>query len=148
MEPRISIVTLGVSSLEQSRKFYRDGIGWAEASANDDIAFYQLGAVVLGLYPRVKLAEDAQVNDDGPHQFSGMTLAHNCRSEAEVDAVLDHAVAAGAKLQKAAEKVFWGGYSGYFADPDGYLWEVAHNPFAIIDENGVLRIAPGTAESE
>lgn len=141
MQPRISIVTLGVSDLAASRAFYRDGLGWPEASSStDDIAFYQLGSIVFGLYPRDKLAEDAQVDNDGPHRFSGMTLAYNCESADDVDVVLAHAVKAGARLQKPAEKVFWGGYSGYFADPDGFLWEVAHNPFSVLDENGVLHI--------
>lgn len=140
IEPRISIVALGVSNLEQSRTFYRDGLGWEEASSAENIVFFQLGPIVLSLYPRDLLAEDACVEDDGPHKFSGVTLAHNCRNEEEVDAVLAHAKRGGATIVKPAQKVFWGGYSGYFADPDGHLWEVAHNPFATIDADGVLRV--------
>lgn len=140
MAPRISIVTLGVTDLHRSRQFYSDGLGWNVASADENIAFFQLGTIVLGLYPRDKLAEDACVEDDGPHRFSGVTLAYNCSSDSEVDDVLSFAESAGATIMKPAQKVFWGGYSGYFADPDGHLWEVAHNPFSTIDENGVLHI--------
>lgn len=145
MTPRINIVTLGVTDLSASRAFYRDGLGWPEASGNDNIAFFQLGPIVLGLYPRGMLAEDAEVEDDGPHGFTGVTLAHNCRNEDEVDAVLGHAKAAGATIAKPAQKVFWGGYSGYFADPDGHLWEVAYNPFSTLDANGVLTISQDDA---
>ena len=135
MEPRISIVTLGISDMKRARTFY-ERLGFVASSASQDsITFLRAGGIVLALYGRAALAEDALVADSEPG-FSGMTLAHNCRSEAEVDTVIAHAVACGATLQKPAQKVFWGGYSGYFADPDGHLWEVAYNPFLPLDQNG------------
>ncbi len=135
MEPRISIVTLGISDMKRARTFY-ERLGFVASSASQDsITFLRAGGIVLALYGRAALAEDAHVADSEPG-FSGMTLAHNCRSEAEVDTVIAHAVACGATLQKPAQKVFWGGYSGYFADPDGHLWEVAYNPFLPLDQNG------------
>ena len=127
MEPRISIVTLGVADLEASRRFYRDGLGLPLRAGPDSIAFFETGGTWLGLYPRELLAEDAQVAAAGSG-FRGVTLAHNVRSKAEVDATIEQAVAAGATLQKQATDAEWGGYSGYFADPDGHLWEVAWNP--------------------
>ncbi len=134
MQPRINIVTLGVHNFERALKFYRDGLGWTPSSASqDDVAFFQLGGLVLALYPRDKLAEDALVDPQGSG-FSGLTLAYNTKSEAEVDEVLQTVVSLGATLVKPAQKVFWGGYSGYFADPEGHLWEVAWNPFFAFDE--------------
>jgi len=131
MQPRISIVTLGVSDLERSKRFYRDGLGLPLKDDNPDIAFFTLRGTWLALYPRKLLAEDATVPADGSG-FCGVTLAHNVASKAEVERALAEAVKAGAKLVKPAQDVFWGGYSGYFADPDGFLWEVAWNPhFAI-----------------
>lgn len=127
MEPRISIVTLGVADLEASRRFYRDGLGLPLREGSDDIAFFETAGSWLGLYPRELLAEDAQVDAAGSG-FRGVTLAHNVRSKEEVDATLAQAVAAGATLKKKAVDAVWGGYSGYFADPDGHLWEVAWNP--------------------
>lgn len=130
MEPRISIVTLGVGDLGRATAFYRDGLGLppindAEAQG---IAFFQLKGLRLALYPRAELAADAGVADPGPQPFSGITLAHNLRSKAEVDALFAHVAAIGARIVKRPRDVFWGGYSGYFADPDGHLWEVAWNP--------------------
>ncbi|HUG60493.1 MAG TPA: VOC family protein, partial [Methylomirabilota bacterium] len=107
------------------------------AASQDDVAFYQLGPIVLGLFPRDKLAEDAKVANDGAG-FDGVALAQNVASPEAVDAALAFAVDCGATLVKAGERVFWGGYSGYFADPDGHLWEIAHNPFFAMDENGNL----------
>jgi uncharacterized protein len=134
MQPRISLITLGVQNFERALKFYRDGLGWPISSASqDDVAFFQLGGLVLSLYPRDKLAEDAQIDPAGSG-FSGITLAYNAKSEAEVDEVLQTVVNLGATLIKPAQKVFWGGYSGYFADPEGHLWEVAWNPFFEFDE--------------
>ena len=104
------------------------------------MTFFSAGGVVLALYGRAALAEDAHVSDQAPTGFSGVTLAHNCRSEAEVDAVLREACAAGATLRKPAQNVFWGGYSGYFADPDGHLWEVAYNPFFPLHDDGRLNL--------
>ena len=137
MEPRISIVTLGVTDLPRSVAFYRDGLGLPlQDEDTESIAFFECKGTWLALYPRGALADDAGVPTEGSG-FSGVTLAHNVRSREEVDAVLKEAVAAGATLVKAAQDVFWGGYSGYFADPEGYLWEVAWNPgFPIDPENG------------
>ncbi len=131
MKPKISIITLGVRDLDKSLRFYRDGLGFPTHNYKEDegIVFFRLEGSWLALYPRDKLAEDAKIPDTGSG-FSGITLAHNVKSPADVDAVVKQAVAAGAKLVKQPQKVFWGGYSGYFADPDGFLWEVAHNPFS------------------
>ncbi|MDH5670939.1 MAG: VOC family protein [Myxococcales bacterium] len=127
MRPRISMITLGVADLERSVRFYEQGLGLPRKGQQPTVAFFNLDGTWLGLYGREALAEDAEVPSQG-QGFAGFALAHNVATEAEVDAVLAQAVAAGATLVKKAQKVFWGGYSGYFADPDGHLWEVAHNP--------------------
>ncbi len=127
MEPRISIVTLGVSDIERSVRFYCDGLGLPTDYSSGNVALFQTAGTWLGLYSREALAEDATVPSEG-HGFTGVTLAHNVRSQPEVDAVLAEAHAAGATIVKPAQDLFWGGYSGYFADPDGHLWEVAWNP--------------------
>ena len=128
MEPRISIITLGVSNLQRSTAFYRDGLGLPLSdNSAEGVSFFELRGTWLGLYPREALAEDATVPAAGSG-FPGITLAHNVASKQQVDALLKEAEAAGAKIVKPAQDVFWGGYSGYFADPDGYLWEVAWNP--------------------
>lgn len=138
MRQKLSIVTLGVKDLTRSRKFYQDGLGWTPSSASqDNIIFFDLGGVGLVLFPIDELAKDATVASDRSG-FSGITLAHNTRSVEEVDRVLQKAEQAGAKIIKKAQKVFWGGYSGYFADPDGHLWEVAWNPFIEFDEKDAL----------
>lgn len=120
------MITLGVNELERSILFYEQGLGLPRMASPPEVAFFTLNGTWLGLFGRESLAEDAGVSATGSG-FSGFSLAHNVASEAEVDAVLQQAVAAGASLVKPGQKVFWGGYSGYFADPDGYLWEVAHN---------------------
>lgn len=136
MRQKLTLVTLGVNDLDISIKFYRDGLGWKPSKASQDsIVFFDLGGVGLSLYPRNLLAEDATVSSEGTG-FSGITLAHNAKSIEEVDYVLHKAEQAGAKIIKKAQKVFWGGYSGYFSDPDGYLWEVAWNPSFEIDKKG------------
>ena len=128
MEPRISIVTLSVTDLPRSVRFYRDGLGLSLYSENtESIAFFQNRGAWLALYPREALASDVGISADGSG-FSGVTLAHNVRSKREVDELLRVAVEAGATLVKPAEDTFWGGYSGYFADPDNHLWEIAWNP--------------------
>lgn len=138
LPPRVNLVTLGVGDLAASIAFYTR-LGWrSSASAgSDEVAFFALGNLVLGLYPRHLLAQDAQVADTGPG-FSGVTLAINLASEQAVDEAMAAALAAGARQAKAPEKVFWGGYSGYFADPDGHLWELAFNPFFPQDEAGLI----------
>ena len=128
MQPRISLVTLGVTNLQRSVEFYESGLGLRRFEPiSDDVAFFVLNGTWLGLYPWEKLAEDAEVDGTGTG-FRGVTLAHNLHSRAAVDQLIDLAVQAGATLRKAPRDVFWGGYSGYFADPDGHLWEVAWNP--------------------
>ncbi len=127
MKPRISMITLGVRDLAASIAFYERGLGLPRMASPPEVAFFTLDGTWLGLYGREALAEDATLPAEG-HGFAGVALAHNVASEAEVDAVLEQAVAAGARLVKPGQKAFWGGYSGYFADPDGHLWEVAHNP--------------------
>jgi len=139
MEQRLSLITLGVSDLNRSREFY-ERLGWRRSMAKSDgIVFFQAGGMALALYPRDELAKDAKVSAEA-QGFSGITLAHNTRSRAEVDSVLKEAAAAGAKIVKPAEEAFWGGYSGYFSDPDGFLWEVAWNPFFPITEDGSIKI--------
>ena len=127
MKPRISMITLGVSDLETSIKFYQEGLGFPKMESPPEVAFFTLNGSWLGLYSRESLAEDATVAPEGSG-FTGFTLSHNVASEAEVDQTIEQAVSVGATLVKPPQKVFWEGYSGYFKDPDGYLWEVAYNP--------------------
>ena len=127
MEPRISMITLGVSDLARATAFYRDGLGLPPHGDFPGITFFKLRGTWLALFPREELALDAQVATGG-QGFSGITLAHNVGSRAEVDAVLSEAAKAGAQITKPAGDTDWGGYSGYFCDPDGTLWEVAWNP--------------------
>jgi uncharacterized protein len=135
LKPRINIITLGVSDVTRSKAFYeRLGLKQSKMS-NENIGFFDLNGVVLSVYNHDALAEDAKLKRNAPPAFRGVSLAWNCANMAEVDVVLAHAVACGAWQVKAAEKVFWGGYSGYFADPDGHLWEVAHNPFVKFDKD-------------
>ena len=128
MKPRISMITLGVRDMDRSVRFYEQGLGLPRMESPPEVAFFTLNGSWLGLYGREALAEDVGVSAAGSG-FAGVTLAHNVDSEAAVDALLAQAAAAGATLVKPAQRVFWGGYSGYFADPDGHLWEVAYNPF-------------------
>ncbi|HUO88716.1 MAG TPA: VOC family protein [Rhizomicrobium sp.] len=130
MKSKISIVTLGVRDFAKSLAFYRDGLGFEPHNykEGEEHVMFRMEGSWLSLYPRRLLAEDATVPDDG-RGFSGVTLAHNVKSRAAADAVFALAVSKGAKPVKTPQDVFWGGYSGYFADPDGYLWEIAYNPF-------------------
>ncbi len=129
MEPRISILTLGVSDLERSTRFYRDGLGFPVHDAGgEEITFFALHNVLLALYPRDALAADIGQPDqrgEPPPPWQGFTIAHNVATRAEVDSVLREAETAGAHVVKRAAETFWGGYAGYFADPDGFVWEVA-----------------------
>lgn len=139
LERRISIVTLGVEDVSRATAFY-ERLGWVRSSVSQPtITFIQLKGVVLALFSRQSLAEDAGI-ENSPKGFSGMTLAHNAGSDAEVDSIFAFALSVGAQSVKPPHKVFWGGYSGYFADPDGHLWEVAHNPYVTMDENGHLQL--------
>ena len=126
-DPRISMITLGVRDLARSVEFYENGLGLPRMESPPSVAFFTLDGTWLGLYGRDALAEDAEVSPEGSG-FAGFSLAHNLSSEEAVDALFAQAVAAGARAVKQPQHVFWGGYSGYFADPDGHLWEVAHNP--------------------
>lgn len=128
MKPRISMITLGVRDLAASTRFYRDGLGLPPLESPPGVAFFALTGTWLALFGRDDLAADAGVDAAGGG-FGGISLAHNLDSEAAVDAQMAEAAAAGARIVKPAQKTSWGGYAGYFADPDGHLWEIAHNPF-------------------
>ncbi|MGB5208836.1 MAG: VOC family protein [Azonexus sp.] len=139
MRQTISFVTLGVRDLARSRAFYR-ALGWQEsAGSKEAVAFFQVGNFAFALFGRDDLAADAGVAAAG-QGFAGFTLAHNVPSEADVDATLQEAVAAGGALVAAGNRAPWGGFRGYFADPDGFLWEVCHNPFFPLDEHGFVRL--------
>ena len=137
MEQRISLITLGVADLRRAMDFYA-ALGWEGSSPDDDVAFFQAGGMVLALWDRAKLAADSGVTDSPG--WGGVTLAHNVRSPAEVDAVIEQAAAAGGTVARPGAKTFWGGYSGAFHDPDGHPWEVAHNPTWTIADDGSVRL--------
>ena len=130
MKPKISLITLGVRDFDRAFAFYSQGLGFEahNHAEGEDFCMFRLEGTWLALFPRDQLAADAGIEDDG-RAPAGFARAHNVGSETEVDAVFAKAIAAGGHAQKAPQKTFWGGYSGYFADPDGHLWEVAHNPF-------------------
>jgi len=137
MQPRLSLVTLGVADVAKSRAFY-EAWGWKASSASQpQVVFFQANGLALALFGRADLAKDAHV-EDRPTGFAAVTLAYNARSKAEADEVFARAISAGAKAVKPLQDVFWGGYSGYFSDPDGHLWEVAWNPSFPLDEQGHL----------
>jgi len=127
MEPRLSFVTLGVTELERATRFYQDVLRLPLLPSPPSISFFELGQTWLALYPREELAADAGVPAEGSG-FPGFTLSHNVRSEAEVDQLLGEVALGGGRIIKAGQRADWGGYTGYFADPDGFLWEVAWNP--------------------
>ncbi len=134
MEQRLSLVTLGVRDLARARAFY-ESLGWrTEAAPEDDVVFFQAGGLVVALWDRAALAADSGVEDAGG--FGGVTLALNVRSPAEVDGVLEEARTAGARIARGGAETFWGGYSGVFVDPDSHPWEVAHNPFWTVTDEG------------
>jgi catechol 2,3-dioxygenase-like lactoylglutathione lyase family enzyme len=136
MEQRLTIVTLGVSDLKKSTTFYTDLFGWEKLpSSNDDITFIRLNGILVSLYGREKLAEDATIDPQG-QGFKGFTLAYNTRSKEEVDQLIADLESKGVQIVKRPQEVFWGGYSGYIADPDNNLWEIAFNPFLPLDNAG------------
>lgn len=140
MEQRVSLITLGVDDLARARQFYEDGLGWTPHHKSEgDIAFYQLPGMGLALFPRAALLEDAKLPADTP-RGAILSLALNARSTDEVDAIFAEVAAAGARIVKPPEEVYWGGYSGYFADPDGHLWEVAWNPGFPVAEDGTVSL--------
>jgi len=139
MEQRVSLITLGVKDLDRSLRFYQ-ALGWKRGNKDAGVVFFQLPGFILALWSRAALVEDAGIADG--NGFGGMALAYNARSRSETDATLNEAVAAGARLLKAAQETPWGGYSGYFADPDGHVWEVAPNPGWTIDAAGRVSLMP------
>ena len=140
MEQRVSLITLGVRDLERARAFY-EALGWTtRAEPGDDVVFFQAGGMIVALWDRAALAEDSGV-EDSPG-YGGITLAHNVRSPAEVDAVVEEARAAGATITREPGETFWGGYSAAFTDPDGHPWEIAHNPRWTIHDDGSVSLAP------
>lgn len=139
MEQRLSLITLGVADVARSRAFY-EALGWKASGTGDaSVVFFQLGGIVLALFGRAALAEDARMPAEGSG-FRGVALAYNTRAKEDVAAVLTEAGRAGGRILKPAQDAFWGGHSGYFADPDGHLWEVAWNPDFAIDADGNIRL--------
>ncbi len=142
MDQRLSVVTLGVADLSRARRFYETGLGWKAArGSSEHVVFFQAGGMVVALFPLTELAKDASIANDG-HGFGGITLAQNLRTKEDVDAALAQAKAAGARILKPAQDTFWGGYSGYFAEPDGHPGDVAWNPHWNLDAGGNVKI-PG-----
>jgi hypothetical protein len=139
MDARITMISLGVKNLERATAFYENILGWEKtAASNEMISFFQLNGILLGLYGWVPLAEDAGVPAKG-EGFRGVALAYNTRLKEEVDAIFEELKEKGVTIVKAPEEVFWGGYSGYFSDPEGHLWEVAWNPYLPLDEEGNVK---------
>ena len=137
VEQRVSLITLGVADLDRARAFY-EALGWRRGNDSDEVVFFQAGGTIFALWSRESLAEDSGVEDGGG--WGGVTLAYNARSSAEVDAVIEEARRAGARIVREGAATFWGGYSGAFVDPDGHPWEVAHNPRWTILEDGSIRL--------
>ena len=136
MEQRLSIIGLGVKDLKASCHFYENKLGWTKLkSSNENIVFFQLNGLLFSLYPREKLAEDATVNSSG-NGFKAFSLAYNTQSQEEVDTLILTLEKKGVKIIKKPQKVFWGGYSSYIADPDDNLWEIAFNPYMSFDKDG------------
>lgn len=141
MEQRVSVITLGVADLERSTAFY-EALGWSgQSPPGGGIVFFQAGGLVVGLWGREQLAEDSAVSDSGG--WGGITLAHNVATPDEVDRILDEAEAAGATIGRRGSKAFWGGYNGVFLDPDGHAWEIAHNPYWPIADDGTIHMPDG-----
>jgi uncharacterized protein len=142
MEPRVSLLTLGVSDLERAVAFYRDGLGWPKSEVGgDEVAFFETGGVVIALFPRTSFADDADVDLDNVEHggFARVSLAHNVTEEGQVDVVLAEAAQAGATIVKEAQEIFFGRH-GFFADPEGFLWEVAWNPSFPIAADGSIEL--------
>jgi uncharacterized protein len=140
MRQKLNLITLGVNDFERSVAFFEKGLGWKKSSASvESLALFPLGGIVLALHPRQDLAADVSVSPEGSG-FSGITLSYNAKSETEVEEVLEKVQRLGASVIKPAQKVYWGGYSGYFKDLDGHLFEVAHNPFWDLDEQDNLKL--------
>jgi hypothetical protein len=138
MRQRVTLITLGVSDLARARRFY-EALGWATGAApDDDVVFFQAGDMVLALWDRARLAEDSCVGDEGG--WGGVTMALNLEGPAEVDAVIEQARAAGARIGREPGETFWGGYSAVFVDPDGHPWEIAHNPHWSLTADGGVRL--------
>src|SRR5262245_15846801 len=138
MEQRVSLITLGVGNLARARAFY-EALGWfSSAGPDDDVVFFQAGGSVVALWDRASNAEDSTMTDGGG--WGGITLAHNVRSRAEVDAVIEEARRAGARIGREPAETSWGGYSAVFVDPEGHPWEVAHNPFWTVEDDGSVRL--------
>jgi len=143
MEQRLSVVTLGVGDLPRARGFY-EALGWSSWSApEDDVAFFQAGGMVIALWDRARNAEDSAMTDSGG--WGGVTLALNVRSPAEVDSVIEEARRAGARIGREPGGTFWGGYSAVFVDPEGHPWEVAHNPFWTVRDDGSIELPAASA---
>lgn len=139
MRQKLNLITLGVDDFEKSVNFY-EKLGWKKSDKSvDGLALFPLGGIVLALHPRNELADDTTFKYQ-PSQFSGLTISYNAKSEPEVDNTLEQVANLGATIIKPAQKVFWGGYSGYFKDLDGHLFEVAYNPFWELDENDNLKL--------
>lgn len=142
MRQKLNLITLGVDDFERAVNFYEKGLGWKKSPASvDGLAVFPLGGITLSLHSRKELADDATLpNPEVRREFPGLTLSYNAKSEQEVDEVLKEVEGLGATIIKPAQKVFWGGYSGYFKDLDGHLFEVAYNPFWEMDENDNLKL--------
>ena len=138
MEQRVSLITLAVTDMDSSAAFY-EAMGWTRVETQDGVIAFDLIGQTLGLYPKAGLAKDLGIDLAEIGGFSGVTLGHNVAERAEVDRLMDAVATAGGKVLKPAQEVFWGGYHGYFADPEGHVWEIAHNPFSPLREDGAFR---------
>jgi predicted lactoylglutathione lyase len=140
MRQKLNLITLGVVNFQKSLHFYEKGLGWKKSDKSlDGLALFDLGGIILALHPLQELADDTTLTHQST-TFSGLTISHNTKSEKEVDDILETVGKLGATIVKPAQKVYWGGYSGYFKDLDGYLFEVAYNPFWKLDENDNVKL--------
>ena len=140
MRQKLNLITLGVVNFQKSLHFYEKGLGWKKSDKSlDGLALFDLGGIILALHPLQELADDTTLTYQST-TFSGLTISHNTKSEKEVDDILEMVAKLGATIVKPAQKVYWGGYSGYFKDLDGYLFEVAYNPFWKLDENDNVKL--------